>query len=80
MGRTLSWGDHVLQRDLDQLGDELAKVRHAEARIREQVAYLRQQETPWSVIGDALGITKQAAQQRYSSQRVSLNDRPFPGA
>ena len=36
-----------------------------DAELRRTVRTLRQDGCPWSVIGDALGTTRQAAQMRY---------------
>lgn len=45
------------------------RVAHWEASVGAQVSSLRQHGASWSVIGDALGITKQAAQQRFGGTR-----------
>ena len=63
--------------DSAQLTALAAQRAQVEANMREQVSRLRQQECPWSVIGDALGVSKQAAQKKYAAQRVSLVDRPL---
>jgi hypothetical protein len=46
---------------------ELAELRdEIDARIAEVVEQQRsQQQTPWATIGRVLGVSKQAAQQRY---------------
>lgn len=41
------------------------RVRSLEADILFSVSAARAAGVPWSVIGEALGVTKQAAQQRY---------------
>jgi hypothetical protein len=41
------------------------------------VAGLRDEEVPWSAVGDALGVTRQAAAQRFGSGRSgSIEDAP----
>lgn len=53
------------QGDLEGLADYDAAVKEAE-RVRAAIVHrLREQDFPWSEIGRVLGITKQAAQQRY---------------
>ena len=46
--------------------------------IRRQVAALRSRSTPvpWSVLGRALGVTAQGAQQRYGLDRLMPGRRP----
>lgn len=64
--------------DLDRLSVLQHQLETTDAAIRAQVATLRQHECPWSLIGNHLGITRQAAQQRFGSIRVSLLDRELP--
>jgi hypothetical protein len=63
-------------------GDDLGKVREAKRRataladlgdhlIDHFVARARAAGTPWSQVGEALGVTKQAAQQRYVAPNLS---------
>ena len=54
--------------DLDDLGDGLIDVFVARARAA---------GCSWSEIGAAMGVTKQAAQQRHTSERRPPRDRPF---
>lgn len=68
------------QSDVDHLHDLTTDAAKLEARKRAQVAVLRQHECPWSVIGNALGVTKQAAAARYGSVRVSLTDQQLPAS
>lgn len=58
-GRRVAEGDEVELADLAALRDDL------EAVIVASVAAWRAQGRSWSSIGDALGISKQGAQQRY---------------
>jgi len=60
------WKDRMLT-DLTRRAIQRAKT---EREIAELVAQLRAQNCPWSVIGDALGITRQGAQQRFGSHEV----------
>lgn len=53
-GRLVSELDHWLRQE-----------RTAQAQQRRLVKKLREQGCPWSVIGTALGIRRQAAQQRF---------------
>lgn len=64
--------------DLAALRRTAWAIRDAETTMRQQVAFLRQSGCPWSVIGECLGVTKQSAQRKYRSSRVSLEDRPLP--
>ena len=53
--------------DIRLLAEGVRTIRQAESTLREHVAWLREQGCPWSVIGDALGVSRQAAQQRYGA-------------
>lgn len=57
--------DHRLVTELDHW---LRQERTAQAQQRRVVSELRKQGCPWSVIGTALGVSKQAAQQRFASK------------
>jgi Clp amino terminal domain, pathogenicity island component len=72
----------IAQVDTDVAGDELAKVTEARARantlagvgdqlIDHFVSRARDSGMSWSQIGGALGVTKQAAQQRWMSPTFS---------
>lgn len=50
---------------LAYLEQDARAVRDLELRMRSIVQTLRSRGTSWSVVGRSLGITKQAAQQRY---------------
>ena len=51
---------------LRSLGPAAATVAAVEASVRDQVDELRRRGVSWARIGDALGTTRQAAQQRFS--------------
>lgn len=51
---------------MDALRDAKWLRDQAEEVIGKQVRALRDEDTPWSVIGLVLGVSKQAAQQRYA--------------
>ncbi len=42
---------------------------HAERLIASQVATLREQGVSWAAVAEILGVTRQAAQQRYGAER-----------
>lgn len=44
-----------------------------EGRIRVTVQELRQAGASWSVVGDALGVTRSAAQKRYGADELPLS-------
>ena len=50
---------------IHQLQIDAARVRLEEMSVREGVQRLREAAVTWETIGRALGVTKQAAQQRY---------------
>lgn len=51
--------------DLAAARKAAADVRSAEARLRSTVQQLRTANVSWSAIGDALGVTRTAAQKRF---------------
>lgn len=51
--------------DVDRLRTMRENVEHAEARLRTAIRWMRNEGASWSVIGEALGVSKQAAQKRY---------------
>ena len=55
----------MLTQDLATLTRVEQERARLDERIRLMVKTLRAADVPWSAIGDALGVTKQAAQQRY---------------
>lgn len=64
-----SWTSRELTpvHDLENLSRERAKV---DARIRVAVQAARQAGASWTVIGNALGVTRAAAHKRYGADRL----------
>lgn len=61
-----AYGDgRSLLRHVRDLEADAAEMRRIDARARVSVQLLRTGGASWAVIGHALGITRQAAQQRY---------------
>jgi len=58
-------------RHVSELDHWLREQRKAEQQQRRLVRALRADGCPWSVIGLALGISKQAAQQRFGTTVAS---------
>jgi hypothetical protein len=63
-------GERTGQGDPFDLGELIALRESVEAAISTAVALQRASEYSWAEIGDGLGISRQAAQQRYA-ERVS---------
>ena len=57
----MAWKDA----DVAALSALLEDIQHRRTRIERIVTELRAQGCPWSVIGQALNMSKQAAQQRF---------------
>ena len=55
-------------RDLAAVADAADAVRAAEARLAEAVTVARAHERSWGRIGLALGVSRQAARQRFGTQ------------
>ncbi|MCZ7535078.1 MAG: hypothetical protein M5T61_03410 [Acidimicrobiia bacterium] len=53
---------------LASLQPAAAAVAGVEETVREQVAVLRERSVTWARIGDALGVSRQAAWERYSGE------------
>lgn len=62
---TRNGADWRTRSTLEALGDAGAMLAGAEALVRARVESARRHEHTWAEIGDALGVTRQAAQQRY---------------
>lgn len=60
------WDDPA---DLRAIADALQGVAQAEHDLAEAVAASRRQERNWAEIGMALGITRQAARQRFGRRQ-----------
>ncbi len=61
-----AYGDgRALLGPLRDLAADAVVLRDVERRMRSTVQQLRTGGASWAVIGDALGISRQAAQQRY---------------
>lgn len=50
-------------------------VRALDASVREQVAALRDRGVSWARIGEALGVTRQAAHQRFGARSTSVRSK-----
>lgn len=77
-GWTTAYGDHYRLGRLENLG---AFARAADELTAEAVRDARQAGDSWAQIGSALGVSKQAAQQRYGRRPVSPASLPpaLPG-
>lgn len=58
------WDDPA---DLRAIAEALQRVAEAEAELADAVAAARKRERNWAEIGMALGVTRQAARQRFGS-------------
>lgn len=54
--------------DLRDLAEAVDQVRAGEARVRELVARARANNRSWGAIGIALGVSRQAARERFSEK------------
>lgn len=54
--------------DLRELAQAVDAVSAGEARVREQVAVARANGRSWGQIGIALGVSRQAARERFSNK------------
>lgn len=54
--------------DLRALAEAVAHVRAGEARVRELVALARANGRSWGEIGISLGVSRQAARERFSEK------------
>jgi hypothetical protein len=54
--------------DLRALAEAVDHVRAGEARVRELVALARANNRSWGEIGIALGVSRQAARERFASK------------
>jgi hypothetical protein len=57
--------------DLRRIADAASAVRRAEARLREAVQIARGHGHSWNRIAVALGVSRQAARQRYAEKTTT---------
>jgi hypothetical protein len=60
------WGSMTNEQLLESLKPSVATVEAVRAVLQTQVEALRKREVSWAAIGDALGISRQAAWERFS--------------
>jgi DNA-directed RNA polymerase specialized sigma24 family protein len=71
--RVLSaWARRVAAGDIDAIADMAASVGELEDAMRQAVAGLRDKGYSWAEIAARLGVTRQAAQQRWGGSRRDL--------
>ena len=63
-----SWNEHPDDQMLASLARTQAAVSQADAAVHEHVAVLRDRGLSWTRIGEALGVSKQAAWERFSGE------------
>lgn len=52
---------------LSYIKDSVAELAKAERRILSDVAFARQEGVSWAIIAEGLGVSRQAAHERYAS-------------
>ena len=60
------WGSMTNEQLLESLKPSIATVDAVRAVLQKQVEILRKRDVSWAAIGDALGISRQAAWERFS--------------
>ena len=71
------WHDHLPPRSLADVRDEAQGVRRAQARLDDAVRRARGDGCTWAAIGDAAGITRESAHERWSKMpAVNAGDEP----
>jgi ClpX C4-type zinc finger protein len=60
------WGSMTNEQLLESLKPSIATIDAVRAVLQNQVEILRKREVSWAAIGDALGISRQAAWERFS--------------
>lgn len=65
---TLAGDDFEDTTDLRELAEAVDRVRTDEARVRELVARARAHSRSWGEIGIALGVSRQAARERFNDK------------
>jgi hypothetical protein len=63
-----SWNEHPDDEMLASLARIQAAVSQADAAVHDHVAVLRDRGISWTRIGEALGVSKQAAWERFSGE------------
>jgi hypothetical protein len=56
------------QKRLDDVARALGNLQAAEGRMRHSVNRARDAAATWAEVGEALGVSRQAAQQRFGSE------------
>jgi hypothetical protein len=64
-----AWGRRVAAGDIDAIADMAAAATELDAAISQAVAGLRARSYSWADIGARLGVSRQAAQQRWGASR-----------
>ncbi len=64
----VSWNEHPDDEMLASLAKIQAAVTQADAAVHDHVAVLRGRGISWTRIGEALGVSKQAAWERFSGE------------
>jgi hypothetical protein len=64
-----AWGRRVAAGDIDAIADMAAAAAELDAAISQAVAGLRARSYSWADIGARLGVSRQAAQQRWGASR-----------
>lgn len=70
LGRLGAAAENEARSRLDSLLRDSVRLRFLEDRTRSTVQELRAMGVPWSAIGAALGITRQAAFKRYGADTL----------
>ncbi len=72
-----AWARRVAAGDIDAVADLAAAARELDDALRDAVAGLRGKSYSWAEIATRLGVTRQAAQQRWGgSGKAAENERP----
>lgn len=63
---------HKAETTLDEIARTTMRIRDLENRLPHLIMQARDQDASWHLIGDALGITAQGAQQRWKDLSPAL--------
>jgi DNA-directed RNA polymerase specialized sigma24 family protein len=74
-----AWARRVAAGDIDAITDMAAAVGELEDAMRQAVAGLRRKGYSWAEIAARLGVTRQAAQQRWGGSSRDLPVAAAPG-